>query len=64
MTIKTALSTMITANSNSQWAYVQEGLLSEGYLHQRYGGLNFRRTFCKGAYYQNFIVLLSRGKPQ
>ena len=28
-----------TANSNSPWAFIQEGLLSEGYLRLRFGGL-------------------------
>ena len=28
-----------TANPNSPWAYIQEGLLSEGYLCLRFGGL-------------------------
>ena len=30
-----------TASSNSPWAYIREGLLSEGYLRLRFGGLIF-----------------------
>ena len=37
---------------NSPWAYIREGLLSEGCLHLRFGGLIFG-----GAYYWNFTVL-------
>ena len=40
-----------TANSNSPWAYIREGLLSEGYLRLRFGGLIFGRAiffFCGG----------------
>ena len=40
-----------TAHPNSPWAYIQEGLLSEGYLLLRFGGLIFGR-----AYYRNFVV--------
>ena len=31
--------TIKTANSNSPWAYIREGLLSEGFLRLRFGGL-------------------------
>ena len=31
--------TITTANSNSPWAYIREGLLPKGYLHLRFGGL-------------------------
>ena len=41
-----------TASTNSPWAYIWEGLLSEGFLHLRFGGLIFGR-----AYYQNFMVV-------
>ena len=34
-----------TATSNRQWAYIREGLLSEGYLRQRFGGLIFGRAY-------------------
>ena len=40
-----------TVNSDSPWAYTREGLLLEGYLHLRFGGLTFGR-----AYYWNFTV--------
>ena len=49
-----------TANSNSPWAYSQEGLLSEGYFCLRFGGrgggLIFGKAYFWGAYYQNFAV--------
>ena len=38
--------------ANSPWAYIWEGLLSEGFLCLRFGGLIFER-----AYEQNFTVL-------
>ena len=34
-----------TANPNSPWAYIWEGLLSEGYLRLRFGGLIFGRAY-------------------
>ena len=50
-----------TASTNSPWAYIREGLLSEGYLRLRFGGLIFGRAYIflggeGGAYYQNFTV--------
>ena len=44
--------------SNSPCAYIWEGLLSEGYLHLRFGGLMFDRAFFSGGggYYQDFTV--------
>ena len=36
--------TMKTASTNCPWAYIREGLLSEGYLRLRFGGLIFGRT--------------------
>ena len=30
-----------TASTKSPWAYIREGLLSEGYLRLRFGGLIF-----------------------
>ena len=47
-----------TANSNSPWAYSQEGLLSEGYLCLRFkgGGGLIGKAYSWGAYYQNFAV--------
>ena len=47
------------------WAYIREGLLSEGYLRLRFGGLIFGRAYFRigGAlYYRNFAVSdFSRG---
>ena len=31
----------LTTNPNSPWAYIQEGVLLEGYLRLRFGGLIF-----------------------
>ena len=36
--------TIKIASTNSSWAYIQEGLLSEGYLRLRFGGLIFGRA--------------------
>ena len=50
------------ANINSAWAYIREGLLSEGFLRLRFGGLTFGRVYFfgggggTGAYYRNFKV--------
>ena len=52
--------TMKTVSTNSPWAYIWEGLLSEGYLRLRFGGLIFGRTYFGGgggAYYRNFTIL-------
>ena len=40
--------TIKTVNSNSPWAYIQESLLSEGYLRLRFGGLIFGRAYFLG----------------
>ena len=50
--------TIKTASTNSPWAYIREGLLSEGYLRLRFGGLIFGRAHFRGggAYYRNFTV--------
>ena len=51
-----------TASNNSPWAYIWEGLLSEGFLRLSFGGLIFGRTYFffwgggRGAYYRNFTV--------
>ena len=37
--------TIKIVNPNSPWAYIREGLLSEGYLRLRFGGLNFGRAY-------------------
>ena len=42
--------TIKTASTNSPWDYIWEGLLLEGYLHLRFGGLTFGR-----AYYYFFL---------
>ena len=34
-----------TASTNSPWGYIREGLLSEGYLRLRFGGLIFGRAY-------------------
>ena len=34
-----------TASTNSSWAYIWEGLLSEGFLGLRFGGLIFGRAY-------------------
>ena len=36
---KNSLKQLKTASTNSPWAYIQEGLLSEGFLRLRFGGL-------------------------
>ena len=56
LTIKTALKTLRkklnTANTNSPWANIWEGLLSEGHLRLRFGGLIFGRAYyCYNYYY-------------
>ena len=51
--------TIKTANSYSPWAYIREGLLSEGFLRLRFGELIFRRAYFWGAYYRNFTVFWS-----
>ena len=52
---------MKTASTNSPWADIREGLLSEGYLRLRFGGAYFREDFFfgggGGAYYRNFTTL-------
>ena len=40
--------TMKTASTNSPWAYIREGVLSEGHLRLRFGGLIFGRTYFGG----------------
>ena len=37
-----------TASTNSTWAYIWEGLLSEGFLRPRFGGLIFGRAYFLG----------------
>ena len=63
-----SLKQLKTASSNSPWAYIREGLLSEGYLRLRFGKLIFGTAYFfffffffffwsgGGAYYWNFTV--------
>ena len=37
--------TIKTTSTNSPWAYIREGLLSEGYLRLRFWGLIFGRAY-------------------
>ena len=65
---KNSLKQVKTANPNSPWAFIWEGLLSEGSLHLSFGGLIFGRAYYYyyffffflggggGAYYRNFTV--------
>ena len=58
---KNSLKQLKTASTNSPWAYIREGLLSEGFLCLRFGGLIFGRAYFfflggGGAYYRNFTV--------
>ena len=61
-TAKTLRKQYKTASTNSSWTYNREGLLSEGRLRLRFGGLIFGRVFFLGgeagvgAYYRNFTV--------
>ena len=52
--------TIKTATTNSPWAYIREGSLSEGFLRLRFGGRIFGRASFGGegggAYYRNFTV--------
>ena len=40
---KNSLKQLKTASTNSPWAYIREGLVSERFLRLRFGGLIFRR---------------------
>ena len=47
-------------NSNSPWAYIREGLLSEGYLRLRFGGLIFGKAyFCECLLSEFYGILTS-----
>ena len=50
--------TIKTASSNSPWAYVREGLLSEGYLRLWFGRLIFRRAYFCGGLLSEFYGIL------
>ena len=43
-----SLKQLKTASTNSPWAYIREGLLSEGFLGLRFGGLIFGRAYFGG----------------
>ena len=43
-----SLKQLKTASANSPWAYIREGLLSEGFLRLRFGGLIFREGLFLG----------------
>ena len=42
---KNSLKQHKTVSTNSPWAYIREGLLSEGFLRLRFGGLIFGRAY-------------------
>ena len=52
-----SLKQLKTAGTNSPWAYIREGLLSEGFFHLSFGVIFFFFGG-GGAYYQNFTVFL------
>ena len=54
--LKTPRKQLKTADSNSPGAYIQEVLLSEGYLHLRFGGLIFGRAYLGGSLLSEFAV--------
>ena len=43
--IKNCLKQLKTASTYSPWAYIRQGLLSEGFLRLRFGGLIFGRAY-------------------
>ena len=49
-------------NSNSPWAYIREGLLLEGYLCLRFGGLIFGRAYFWGGLLSEFYGMLNMGE--
>ena len=51
-----SLKQLKTANTNTPWAYIREGLLWEGFLRLRFGGLFLEGLIFGGAYYRNFTV--------
>ena len=44
--------TIKTGSTNGPWAYIREGLLSEGYLRLRFGGL-----ICGRAYFLGGLII-------
>ena len=53
--MKNSLKQLKIASTNRTWAYIREGLLSEGFLRLRFGGLIFGRAYL-------FIISESYGK--
>ena len=56
---KNSLKHLKTDSTNSRWAYIREGLLSEGFLHLRIGGIILGGgggLHFGGAYYWNITV--------
>ena len=52
-----SLKQLKTASTNSPWAYIREGLVSEGFLRLRFGGELFSGGLSfGGAYNRNFTV--------
>ena len=47
-----------TANTNSPWAYIRDGLLSEGFLRLRFRGAYFR----EGLFLERLIIGILRYK--
>ena len=47
-----------TASTNSPWAYIREGLLLEGFLRLRFGGLIFGRAYFWGGLLSEFYSIL------
>ena len=43
--MKNSLKQLKIASTNRTWAYIREGLLSEGFLRLRFGGLIFGRAY-------------------
>ena len=52
--------TIKSFNPNSPWAYIWEGLLSEGYLRLRFGGLIFGRAYISGVLLSEFYGIKFR----
>ena len=51
---KDNLKQLKTASTNSPWAHIQEGLLSEGFLRLRFEGLIFGRAYIWGGLLSEF----------
>ena len=53
--------TIKTASINCPWAYIREGLFSEGYLRLRFGGLIFGRAYFLGGLFSEGYLRLRFG---